>query len=119
MATVNLFVDWGSEFYTPPWQVNNGIEMADGSTVFDLFSSPAVVPPLTVASQGSGAGVYVTAINGVVQNQGGNQYWWVYFVNGQEPTVGANAYILNDGDSVAWDYKHFASGFKQAPHPGL
>jgi len=122
MATgkVNLFVDWGGEFHNPPWQANDGLEIEDGvTTAFELFSNSAVTPALAVQSQGVGDGVYVTAIDGVVQDSGGNQYWWVYAVNNAEPPIGANAYKLKDGDSVAWDYKHFASGFKQAPHPGL
>lgn len=119
-ATVNLFVDWGAEFHNPPWQVNNGVEIVPGkTTAFQLLQLAAVVPPLTVGSEGSGAGVFVTAIDGVVEDQNGNQYWWVYSVNNSEPSVGANAYILQGGESVAWDYKHVSSGFKQASHPGL
>jgi hypothetical protein len=122
MATgkVNLFVDWGGEFHNPPWQANDGLEIEDGvTTAFELLSNPAAMPALSVQSEGSGDGVYVTAIDNVVQDSGGNQYWWVYAVNNAEPTVGANAYKLKDGDSVAWDYKHITSGFKQATHPGL
>jgi hypothetical protein len=119
-ATANLFVDWGSEFHAPPWQANDRLPIVEGqTTAFDLFQSAKVIPPLAVVTQGSGQGVYVTAIDGVIQNAGGNGYWWVYFVNGAEPDVGANAYLLKDGDSVAWDYKHMASGLKQASHPGL
>lgn len=119
-ATVNLFVDWGGEFRTPPWQANDGLTITPGqTTVFEVFSNASIAPPLAVASQGTGQGVYVTAIDGVVQNQNGDGYWWVYFVNGQEPDVGANAYVLQGGESIVWDYKHFSSGFKQASHPGL
>jgi uncharacterized protein DUF4430 len=119
-GTVNLFVDWASEFHNPPWQANDRLSIESGrTTVFDLFSNPAVTPALVVQSEGAGEGIYVTAIDGVVQNADGNQYWWVYSVNNSDPEIGANAYFLMDGDTVAWDYKHIASGRKQATHPGL
>ncbi len=119
-ATANLFVDWGGEFHNPPWQANDALEIQPGvTTVFDLFAAAGVAPPLDVQTQGAGQGVYVTAIDGVVQNQDGNGFWWVYLVNGSEPPLGANAYVLQGGESVAWDYKHFSSGLKQASHPGL
>jgi hypothetical protein len=119
-ATANLFVDWASEFHAPPWQANDQLPITEGATTaLDLFNCAGVAPPLAVLTQGAGQGAYVTAIDGVTQNSGGNGYWWVYFVNGTAPNVGAGAYMLKDGDSVAWDYKHVASGLKQAPHPGL
>lgn len=119
MATANLFVDWSS-FNNPPWQANNGIAIAAGqTTVYDLFSAAGVTPTYAIASQGSGANLYVTAIDGVAQNANNNGYWWVYFINGNMGTVGCGSQTLNDGDSVAWDYKHFSSGLKQANHPGL
>ncbi|WP_080487126.1 DUF4430 domain-containing protein [Burkholderia ubonensis] len=55
----------------------------------------------------------------VEANQGGNGYWWVYFVNGQMPDVSCAVYTLQPGDSVAWDYKHYSRGLKQAVHPPL
>jgi Domain of unknown function (DUF4430) len=63
--------------------------------------------------------LFVTGIDGVKANQGNNGYWWVFFVNGTPPDVGPAAYKLKSGDSVAWDYKHYSSGLKQATHPPL
>ncbi|MHB8270257.1 DUF4430 domain-containing protein [Bradyrhizobium sp.] len=119
-GTVNQFIDWGSQFHNPPWQANDQIAVQAGVTsVFDVMSLSGVTPALNVQSQGSGDSLFVTAINGVVADQGGNGYWWVYFVNGSVPDVGCAAYKVKSGDSIAWDYKHFSSGLKQAPHPEL
>jgi Domain of unknown function (DUF4430) len=119
-GTVNQFIDWGSSFHSPPWQVNNGIRVQPGvTTVFDVMSLPGVTPQLRVRSQGSGANLFVTAIDDVVANQNGNGYWWVFFVNGLMPNIGCGAYKVQSGDSIVWDYKHFSSGLKQAPHPDL
>lgn len=116
-ATVNHFVDWGGEFHRPPWQVNDGIPIQPGvTTVYDVLQ--AVQPSLDPTSQGAGAGLHVTGIGGVSQDPN-TGYYWVYFVNNAEPPIGAGAYVLHGGESIAWDYKHFSSGFKQATHPGF
>lgn len=118
MPTVNSFVDWGGDFHTPPWQADDGISITPGTTtVWDVLNT-GPNPPLNPTSAGTGAGLYVTGIGGVSQDPA-TGYYWVYFVNGQEPPVGANAYVLNGGESIAWDYKHFSSGLKQATHPGF
>jgi hypothetical protein len=118
--TANQFIDWGTEFHDPPWQANDGIEIVLGQTsAFDLLSANGIVPPLTVKTEGSGDGLFVTAINGVQANQDDNGFWWVFFVNGQMPDIGCAAYKLSGGDSVAWDYKHYSSGLRQATHAPL
>jgi hypothetical protein len=122
MATgaVNQFIDWSSEFHDPSWQANDGIPTEPGTTTaFDVLSAPSVNPPLVVEAEGAGDGLFVTAIDGVKANLNGNGYWWVYLVNGHEPDVGPAAYKVKDGDSIAWDYKHFSSGLRQATHPPL
>ncbi|KVN29489.1 hypothetical protein WJ63_09165 [Burkholderia pyrrocinia] len=119
-SVANQFVDWGAEFHNPPWQANDRIAIAPGvTTVFDLLTADGVSPALNPQWQGSGASLFVTALGGVEANQGGNGYWWVYFVNGQMPDVSCAVYTLQPGDSVAWDYKHYSSGLKQAVHPPL
>ncbi|MEM5370934.1 DUF4430 domain-containing protein [Paraburkholderia azotifigens] len=119
-ATANQFVDWGSEFHTPPWQANDAIGINPGvTTAFDLLTAAGVSPALTPQWQGSGAGLFITGLGGVEANQGGNGYWWVYLVNGKMPEVSCAAYALQLGDSVVWDYKHYSSGMKQAVHPPL
>lgn len=117
MAEVNHFVDWSAEFHQPPWQVNDNVSVQPGvTTVFDVLRS--VQPLLSPTYEGSGPGLYVTGIGGVEQNSD-TGYYWVYFVNSSEPDVGPAAYVLQGGESIAWDYKPSASGFKQATHPGF
>ncbi len=89
------------------------------TTVFDLLTADGVSPALNAQWQGSGASLFITGLGGVEANQGGNGYWWVYFVNGQMLEVSCAVYTLQPGDSVAWDYKHYSSGLKQAVHPPL
>jgi hypothetical protein len=118
-STVNQFIDWG-QVHNPPWQANDDIPVVPGTTtVFNVLAAPGVAPPLSVLSKGTGDGVFVTGINGVMANQNGNGFWWVYLVNGSVPNVGCNAYKVQAGDSIVWDYKHFSSGLRQVNHPPL
>ena len=116
----NLFVDWSAPFHTPPWQACNGLPIEAGqSTVLDLMgvAPDGCSPGIASTIEGSGQSAYLTAIDGVESNANGNGYYWVYFVNGAMPPVGIGSCVLQDGDSVAWDYKHYSSGLKQANDP--
>ncbi len=44
----------------------------------------------------------VDAINGFRDGQGGR--YWQYWVNGQYGNIGADRYLLEDGDHVLWKY---------------
>ena len=117
--TANLFIDWSGDFHNPPWQACNNLPITPQSTtVQDLLNeAESCDPPVNYTYVGSGASAYLTGIDGVENNQDDNGYYWVYFVNGQMPNVGFGAYELSDGDSVAWDYKHYSSGLRQVNQP--
>jgi len=116
MSTANLFIDWASEFHTPPWQACDGLPIVSGtSSVLDLMNeAEGCNPSVSYTSVGVGQSAYLTSIDGVQSNQNENGYYWVFFVNGVAATVGFGAYLLSANDSVAWDYKHFSSGLSQA-----
>jgi hypothetical protein len=118
-TTVNQFIDWSAPFHAPPWEATDNIPFTPGvTTVYDLLTAPLVIPALDPVTQGQGQGIYVTGLGGVDENPA-TGFWWVYLVDGKEPNVGCAAYVLNGGESVVWDYKHFSSGLKQATHPGM
>ncbi|MDP9025280.1 MAG: DUF4430 domain-containing protein [Candidatus Eremiobacteraeota bacterium] len=119
LPTVNLFVDWSAPFHLPPWQANDFISVVPGmTTVFDVLLNPDVIPAPQPLYKGSGDGLYVTSLGGVAEDPE-TGFWWVYLVNGEEPSVGCAAYVLHGGESIVWDFKHFSSRLGQAPHPGL
>jgi len=116
--TANLFIDWQSQWHDPAYQACDGLAISTDTTVQDLMDeATSCNPSITYTATGSGDSAYLTAIDGVESNQDGNGYYWVYLVNGHMPSVGFGAYILEDGDSVAWDYKHFSSGLRQVNQP--
>lgn len=46
-----------------------------------------------------GMGNFITEING---EKGTPGKYWIYYVNGDKPSVGASKYILKDGDIIKW-----------------
>lgn len=115
--TANLFIDWQSPFHKPAFQACDKLPVATGATVADLLDEASSCnPSITYTAQGSGASEYLTSIDGVESNKESG-YFWVYFVNGKMPPVGFAEYKLSDGDSVAWDYKHYSSGLRQLNQP--
>ena len=77
-----------------------------GSTVLNLMlqasSSKAVI---FTSKEYSGLGTLITSINGKVSNQGRNDLFWIYSVNGKKATVGVSQYVLHAGDIVSWSYE--------------
>ena len=49
-------------------------------------------------------GYYVLGINNLYEKEFGDLSGWMYFINGVSASVGANEYILKDGDIIEWRY---------------
>jgi hypothetical protein len=49
---------------------------------------------------------FINSINGVEQSEKDNKFW-IYIVNDEQVTVGANEYELLDGDQVVWELTEF------------
>lgn len=47
---------------------------------------------------------FVKSIDGLENGAYGSMSGWTYSVNGEQPTVGADAYELANGDTVTWTY---------------
>jgi hypothetical protein len=67
--------------------------------VFELLSQIASVEYIEYPY-----GKFITSINGVVNNAGGNGYYWQYWVNDELAPIAADHYSLSDGDGVLWKY---------------
>lgn len=49
---------------------------------------------------------FISSIDNVEQSPEENKYW-VYTVNGEQVSVGANEYKLQEGDNVVWELTQF------------
>ena len=120
LSSANLFIDWTPGYHQPSAQSCNSIPINPGmTTVLDLMIDSSgnchpSEPPIsfvcsstTAACEQSG---FLTAIDGIAGNQDGNGRYWCYYVNGALANVAFNSYVLQDGDSVAWDYLPASNG---------
>jgi hypothetical protein len=73
---------------------NIGYKGHDGQSALDGLKQAA-----NVQTKQSSLGEYVVAING---NDGGGKKYWMFYVNGQESSVGAAAYVTKSTDNIEW-----------------
>ena len=88
---------------------DNGVMRSDalsldaGTSVYDaLVASGAAL--VTQGVQGSPPGVYVFSIDGLPEGEAGPQSGWKYYVNGSDPGMSCDKYVLSDGDVIEWRY---------------
>lgn len=68
-----------------------------GKTAFEVLQDKN-----QVQFQGSSFGRMITAING--KNQGQGKYW-LYFIDGREASVSADAYLCQGSEQIQWELK--------------
>ncbi|MFJ7934146.1 DUF4430 domain-containing protein [Sporosarcina sp. NPDC096371] len=75
-----------------------------GDTAFTLLERVVREKGISIDYIGSGATLYVQAIDGLGEFDGGPLSGWMYSVNGVYPDHSAGTYYLNDGDVLRWRY---------------
>jgi hypothetical protein len=76
------------------------IEIQSGDSVYDvLVEACKENEVLFSANMG-----YIEGINNVYEMDFGKSSGWIYFVNGESPSVGSESYELADGDEIEWHY---------------
>jgi len=79
---------------------DGGGTVSKGVTVYQALIDTGL--DLKVSSSSGTA--YVDGINGVVASETGPNAGWLFTVNGQTPSVGADAVVINDGDEIIWKF---------------
>ena len=69
-------------------------------TVYDAM----ILANLSMETTGAGPLLFINAINGVRNNQDGNNRWWQYWVDRELAPVGAGSYVFQDDAVVEWRY---------------
>ncbi|MBX3433838.1 MAG: DUF4430 domain-containing protein [Pirellulales bacterium] len=105
-ASASLAIDFGNgarrEFAALPWRPQ--------MTVADLMEAAREFRPgIVYEQQGTGAGAFLTALEGVA-GEGAGGRWWQYLVNGRPANDSFGVHQLNAGDRVLW---RFAAGDEQ------
>lgn len=97
-VTVSILVD--SSAVGGPVSGSGTFTFEEGATVYDALCALG----LSIGSQDSIHGVYVSSINGLAEKEHGASSGWMYAVNGKLPNMACSAYKLVDGDSIQWRY---------------
>lgn len=97
-VTVSISVD--SSAVGGPVSGSGTFTFEEGATVYDALCALG----LSIGSQDSIHGVYVSSINGLAEKEHGASSGWMYAVNGKLPNMACSAYKLRDGDSIQWRY---------------
>lgn len=97
-VTVSISVD--SSAVGGPVAGSGTFTFEEGATVYDALCALG----LSIGSQDSIHGVYVSSINGLAEKEHGASSGWMYAVNGKLPNMACSAYKLVDGDSIQWRY---------------
>jgi hypothetical protein len=53
-----------------------------------------------------GLGILIEEMGGM--KNGNDNMYWQYYVNSEQPMVGANDYIVEDGDNIEWKFEESA-----------
>lgn len=80
------------------------ITLQDGDTAFTVLRRAAAARNISVDYIGSGATLYVQAIDGLGEFSKGPESGWIYHVNRIEPNYSAGLYTLQNGDVLRWRY---------------
>jgi hypothetical protein len=75
----------------------------DGMTAFDLLKNKTDEAKIALKTKNYDIGVLVQAI-GDKENGAGGKYW-LYYVNGEMPNVGAEKKQINPGDKVEFKFE--------------
>lgn len=97
-VTVSISVD--SSAVGSPVSASGTFTFEEGATVYDALCALG----LSIGSQDSVHGVYVSSINGLAEKDHGASSGWMYAVNGRLPNMACSAYKLGDGDVIQWRY---------------
>ncbi len=80
--------------------------VSDGDTVFDILNrvTKETGIPMEFTSSPVYGSNYIEGINSLYEFDCGPNSGWVYFVNGERPSIGCDKYVVKDGDDIRWYY---------------
>lgn len=79
-------------------------EIEENDTVYDILVEAAKKYQIQMENTGAEGMVYIAGINYLYEFDFGDLSGWMYFVNDEEPSVGCDDYVLEDGDKIEWLY---------------
>ena len=78
--------------------------LAEGESVFDILEEAVRANRIQREYGGTGDLIYIKGLGYLYELAHGDLSGWVYYVNGESPSVGCAMYTLSDGDTIVWHY---------------
>lgn len=78
--------------------------LGQGETAYDILTEAARTYSIHMEATGAQGMRYVAGIAQLYEYDFGDLSGWMYFVNGESPSVGCDQYALQDGDKIEWLY---------------
>ena len=79
-------------------------EIEADDTVYDILSEACAKNKIHLETKGGADSAYVEGINNIYEMDFGDLSGWMYFVNGDSPSVSCGEFKLKDGDEIEWYY---------------
>lgn len=81
-------------------------DVEDGTTVYSVLKKVCDSNEISLVCSGSERKqtIYIISIADIAEKICGDKSGWMFSVNGEEPSVGASAYEVKDGDVILWYY---------------
>lgn len=79
-------------------------EIEENDTVYEILVEASKKHQIQMENTGTEGMVYISGINYLYEFDFGDLSGWMYFVNDEEPSVGCDDYVLEDGDKIEWLY---------------
>ncbi len=76
------------------------VEIQNGDTVYDVLAEVCEENGILFSANMG----YIEGINNLFEMDFGKSSGWIYFVNGETPSVGCGSCELADGDKIEWHY---------------
>ncbi|MBQ2827230.1 MAG: DUF4430 domain-containing protein [Clostridia bacterium] len=83
---------------------NTVVDICDGDTVYDALITATKKHGIHLESSGGDGMKYISGINYLYEFDCGDLSGWMYYVNGESPSVGCDSYKSSDGDIIEWIY---------------
>lgn len=78
--------------------------LSEGETVYDVLLRAVKSHGIQMENNGTADFAYIAGLGYLYEFDYGDLSGWMYFVNGECPSVGCSSYILSDGDVIEWRY---------------
>lgn len=80
------------------------LPIAQGDTVYTILTEAARAHGIPMENSGAAGMAYIAGIAHLYEYDFGDLSGWMYYVDGDSPSVGCDQYVLHGGETIQWLY---------------